>query len=328
MFGIKDVDIYLYSALKNKIMEIPKHDDIRIPAMELLKKNGTMKLRDFMEPLAKHFKLTDKEINEIYPSGNGFIFYDRVSWALSYLNMAGLLDKPKRGMYKINQFGLDLLKNPEKVNEYIEKQLEKREPTRQKKKNTEHQLAVDIPNSELTPQEKLYSSFSNIKNSIYSEILNTILSKTPTSFEKLVVLLLQKMGYGGEVENSGLVTKVTNDGGIDGIVKEDILGFGRIHIQAKRYKFDTPIGREEIQKFVGALAVAQSNKGVFITTSYYSNGAIEYVNNLNGATTIVLIDGKQLAEHIYNFGLGMQVEQTIEIKKLDADFWDSMKDDE
>lgn len=309
-------------------MAIPKHDKIRVPAMQLLNKNGTMKLRDFIEPLSEHFELTDEEVNEMYPSGNGHIFYDRVSWALSYLNMAGLLDKPKRGMYKINESGIQLLKTPDKVDKYIEEQLEKREPTRQKKKTTEEQLKIDESSSELTPQEKLYSSFSNIRKSVYTEILNTILTKTPTAFEKLVVLLLQKMGYGGEIENSGLVTKASNDGGIDGIIKEDVLGLGRIHIQAKRYKIDSSIGREEIQKFVGALAVAQSNKGVFITTSYYSKGAIEYANNLNGSTTLVLIDGKQLAEYIYDYGLGMQVEQTIEIKKLDADFWDSMKDNE
>jgi restriction system protein len=309
-------------------MAIPKHDRIRVPALELLKKNGTMKLRDFIEPLSEHFGLTDEEINEIYPSGNGYVFYDRVSWALSYLNMAGLLDKPKRGIYEINDLGIQLLRTPEKVDKYIEEQLEKRAPTRQKKKTTEEQLIIDESSSELTPQEKLYSSFSSIRKSVYTEILSTILTKTPTAFEKLVVLLLQKMGYGGEIENSGLVTKVSNDGGIDGIIKEDILGLGRIHIQAKRYKIDSSIGREEIQKFVGALAVAQSNKGVFITTSYYSKGAIEYANNLNGSTTLVLIDGKQLAEYIYDYGLGMQIEQTIEIKKLDADFWDSMKDDE
>ncbi|WP_304197124.1 restriction endonuclease [Flavobacterium alvei] len=308
-------------------MAIPKHDEIRVPAMELLLKNSEMKLRDFVEPLSKHFKLSEEEINEMYPSGNGHIFYDRISWALSYLNMGGLLDKPKRGIYKINQIGIDLIKTPEKVNLYIEKQLEKREPSKQKKKSTEEQINIEEIASELTPQERLYSSFSNIRNSVYSDILNTILTKTPTSFEKLVVMLLQKMGYGGEIENSGLVTKVSNDGGIDGIIKEDVLGLGRIHIQAKRYKTDNCIGREEIQKFVGALAVAQSNKGVFITTSYYSKGAMEYVNNLNGSTTIVLIDGKQLAEYIYDYSLGMQVEQTIEIKKLDADFWDSMKDE-
>ncbi|MFA9187439.1 restriction endonuclease [Flavobacterium magnesitis] len=308
-------------------MAIPKHDEIRVPAMQLLLKNETMRLRDFIEPLSTHFKLSEEEINEIYPSGNGHVFYDRISWALSYLNMAGLLDKPKRGIYKINQTGINLVSTPDKVNSYIEKQLEIREPNKQKKKIVGNPISIVEITSELTPQERLYSSFANIRNSVYSDIIDTILIKTPVSFEKLVVMLLQKMGYGGEIENSGLVTKYSNDGGIDGIIKEDVLGFGRIHIQAKRYKTDSCIGREEIQKFVGALAVAQSNKGVFITTSYYSRGAIDYVNSLNGSTTIVLIDGKQLAEYIYDYGLGMQVEQTIEIKKLDADFWDSMKDE-
>ncbi len=309
-------------------MAIPKHDEIRIPVLEILKAKGKTKLRDFIEPLAEHFGLTDEEINEMYPSGNGHIFYDRVSWALSYLNMGGLVDKPKRGVYEINPKGLEISQKPEQIHSYIEKQLEKREPTRQKKKSTEEQLKFEDTSSELTPQEKLYTSFENIRKSVYTDILNTILTKTPIAFEKLVVSLLQKMGYGGEIENSGLVTKASNDGGIDGIIKEDVLGLGRIHIQAKRYKIDLGIGRDEIQKFVGALAVAQSNKGVFITTSYYSKGAIEYANNLNGSTTLVLIDGKQLAEYIYDFGLGMQIEQTIEIKKLDADFWDSMKDAE
>lgn len=132
------------------------------------------------------------------------------------------------------------------------------------------------------------------------------------------------MGYGGKVKDSGLVTKYTNDGGIDGIIKEDILGFGRIHIQAKRYDEKNTIQRDEIQKFVGALAVAQSNKGVFITTSSFSKGAIEYVANLSNTTNIVLIDGQRLAEYIYDFNLGMQTEQVIEIKKIDTDFWDSI----
>ena len=141
-------------------------------------------------------------------------------------------------------------------------------------------------------------------------------------------MLLQKMGYGGEIKDSGFVTKASNDEGIDGIIKEDVLGLGRIHIQAKRYKVDSSIGREDIQKFVGALAGAQSNKGVFITTSHFSKGAIDYVKGLNNTTTIVLIDGDELAEYIYDYGLGMQVESVVEIKKLDTDFWDMMIDEQ
>ncbi|MEG0849824.1 MAG: restriction endonuclease [Flavobacterium sp.] len=306
-------------------MPIPRHDEIRISALNLLLNGSTMKLKDFIEPLSKEFSLTEEEKNEMYTSGNGHIFYDRISWALSYLNMAGLLDKPARGHYKINSKGIEMLKSPEKINAYVDVEVAKRDRTKKINKNPE--IKIIDTNDGSTPQEKLYTSFSNIRNSIYDEILTTILSKTPTAFEKLVVLLLQKMGYGGEIKNSGLVTKRSNDGGIDGIIKEDILGFGRINIQAKRYRLDIAIGREEIQKFVGALAVAQSNKGVFITTSYFSKGAIEYVENLFGNTTVVLIDGKNLASYIYDFGLGMQVEQTIEIKKMDSDFWDSMTDE-
>jgi restriction system protein len=307
-------------------MAIPKHDEIRIPAMTLLKEKGRLKLRDFIDPLSNHFDLSEEEVTEMYDSGNAHIFYDRVSWALSYLNMAGLLDKPKRGMYQINQKGLELLKTPTKVDTYIATQIEKRVPSKKKKTETNNKLLLTKDSSNSTPQERLYNSFENIRNAVYQEILSTILSKNPTEFEKLVVILLQEMGYGGEIKNSGLVTKQSNDGGIDGIIKEDILGLGRIYIQAKRYNLSSSIGREEIQKFVGALAVAQSNKGVFITTSYFTKHAIEYADNLNGSTTVVLIDGKKLAEYIYDFGLGMQIEQTIEIKKMDTDFWDSMQD--
>lgn len=306
-------------------MAIPKYDEIRISALNLLVDGRSMKLKDFLEPLSKHFNLTEEEVNEMYPSGNGHIFYDRISWALSYLSMAGLLDKPGRGIYTISQKGIDMLKTPEKINEYVDEEVAKRDKSKKLSKSNQITI-VDLNDDRLTPQEKLYTSFNNIRNSIYQEILTTILNKTPSAFEKLVVLLLQKMGYGGEVKNSGLVTKQSNDGGIDGIIKEDILGFGRINIQAKRYRLDIAIGREEIQRFVGALAVAQSNKGVFITTSYFSKGAIEYVESLFGNTTVVLIDGKDLAAYIYDYGLGMQVEQTIEIKKMDSDFWDSMAD--
>lgn len=303
-------------------MAIPKHDDIRVPALKLLNNNETLKLNEFELPLAESFGLSEEEISQEYESGNGKIFYDRISWALSYMNMAGLIQKPKRGIYKISAIGIEQLKTPGNINSFIASQIEKRETT--KKAKTE---STEQSNTNPTPQEELYDSSAKIRESVYSEIIDVILSKSPREFEKLVVTLLQQMGYGGEVKAAAEVTKYSNDKGIDGIIKEDVLGLGRIHIQAKRYARKSTIGREEIQKFVGALAVAQSNKGIFITTSSYSSGAVEYAENLNGATTVVLIDGDKLAEFIYEYGLGMQVEQTIEIKKLDSDYWDSMDDD-
>lgn len=313
-------------------MAIPRFDELRVAALRMLKNGEALKMKDLLMPLATHFNLTEEELNAMYPSGNGHIFYDRISWALSYLYLAQLIDKPQRGIYRINPKGEEMLatRTPEQINAYIEKKVQERTPKSKKTENAPKAKSLSLDGSDskdLTPQENLYRSFDNIRESIFSEILATIIGKTPREFERLVVKLLQSMGYGGEIKDSGLVTQATNDGGIDGIIKEDILGFGRIYIQAKRYALNHAIPRDEVQKFVGALAVAQSNKGVFITTSYFSKGAVDYVRGLNGSATIVLIDGSKLAEYIYDFGLGMQSEQVIEIKKLDADFWDSMEDD-
>lgn len=305
-------------------MTIPKHDDIRIFALRHLADNGDVKLKEFEQPLAKQFDLTDEEITQMYDSGKGPVFYDRVAWALSYLSMAKLVDKPKRGLYRINKLGIEMLSKPEELESFVQEKVRVRASSKAKDDVSQDQSVIE---SDMTPQEQLYKSFESIRLSVYDDIIDTIISKSPYEFEHLVVNLLEKMGYGGQVKNAGLVTKASNDGGIDGIIKEDILGLGRIHIQAKRYGKDNTVGRDEIQKFVGALAVAQSNKGVFITTSSYTKSAHEYANNLNGSTTLVLIDGLELAKYIYDYNLGMQVEQVIEIKKLDSDFWDLLKDD-
>jgi restriction system protein len=309
-------------------MSIPRYDEIQLPALKLLSDGVQMKSKEMEEPLAKHFNLNEQEINQMYGSGNGPVFIDRINWALSYLNMAGLVYKPKRGVYQINEEGKKVLQNPEKFREYIDKKIQSREPVKSKKNALNTSLEIgETSNSELTPEESLYLSYQGIKKNICREILDTILSKTPREFEKLVVQLLQKMGYGGELKDSGMVTQYSNDKGIDGIIKEDVLGFGKIYIQAKRYGYETTVPRDDIQKFVGALAVAQSEKGVFITTSDFSKGAYEYVASLNSSTKIVLINGIKLSEYIYDYNLGLQNERTVEIKKLDSDFWDIMQDD-
>lgn len=307
-------------------MPIPKYDEIQIPALQILSDGKPRKRIEIEEPLSVQFNLTDEEREEMYESGNGPIFMDRVQWALSYLNMAGLVRKPKRGLYQINDDGRNILKSPEKIKQYIAQKLIEREPTKKKSSNVKEIRSEQIDDDN-TPEEALYASYQGIRKSVYRDIIDTILSKSPREFEKIVVQLLQKMGYGGEIKNSGQVTQYSNDKGIDGIIREDILGFGRINIQAKRYAINNKVPREDIQKFVGALAVAQSDKGVFITTSDFTKGAYDYCESLNFSTKIVLINGEKLAEYIYNYNIGMQTERNIEIKKLDSDFWDSMIDD-
>lgn len=285
-----------------------------------------MRAKELRIPLAKHFGLTEEEMNAWYPSGNGEIFLDRISWALSYLFIAGLVEKPQRGDYKISEKGLSMLSSSteEQINEFIKVTVNAKSP-KKNSKNNKNVVSSHVENDdERTPEEELGDSYDRIKQNVQSQILTTILSKQPREFERLVVKLLQAMGYGGEVKNSGIVTKVSNDDGIDGIIKEDILGFNHISIQAKRYALDNNVGRNEVQSFVGAVAGTPSKKGVFITTSDYTKGAMEYVESLNGSPTIILINGQQLTEYIYDYGLGLQTEKVLKVMKMDMDYWDAM----
>ena len=257
-------------------------------------------------------------------------FSDRISWGLSYLFVAGLVERPRRGNYKITEKGLKMLSSctDEQINKFIKEENLKNAKRRNDISNETTSTALTASNNdEYTPQEELDGSYNKIKQSIKSEILTTILSKKPQEFERLVVKLLQAMGYGGEVKNSAIVTKISNDGGIDGIIKEDILGFNHISIQAKRYAPNNNVSIENVRSFVGAVAGTPSKKGVFITTSDFPKSAIQYVDSLNGSPTIILINGDQLADYIYDYGLGLQTEKIIKIMKMDMDYWDSMDDE-
>lgn len=308
---------------------IPQFEEIRIEVLKELKSGKVMRTRDLKLLLAKHFHLTQEEMNAWYPSGNGEIFYDRISWALSYLFIAGLVEKPQRGDYKISEKGLSMLSTctEKQINEYVRATVNAR--TREKSKSKDVKIASPhtVTDSERTPEEDLGDSYGRIKQNIQSQILTTILSKRPQEFERVVVKLLQTMGYGGEIKNSGIVTRLSNDGGIDGIIKEDILGFNHISIQAKRYALGNNVMRNEVQSFVGAVAGTPSKKGVFITTSDFTKGAIEYVESLNGTPTIILINGQQLTEYIYDYGLGLQTEKVLKIMKMDNDYWDAMENE-
>lgn len=309
---------------------IPQFEEIRIQVLKELSNGAVMRTKDLRLLLAKHFHLTQEEMNAWYPSGNGDIFSDRISWALSYLFIAGLVEKPQRGDYKISEKGLAMLSSSteKQINEYIKATVNAR--TREKSKIKDEKSASNhtVNDNERTPEEDLGNSYGRIKQNIQSQILTTILSKRPQEFERLVVKLLQTMGYGGEIKNSGTVTKLSNDGGIDGIIKEDILGFNHISIQAKRYALNNNVMRNEVQSFVGAVAGTPSKKGVFITTSDFSKGAMEYVESLNGSPTIILINGQQLTEYIYDYGLGLQTEKVLKIMKMDTDYWDAMDNEQ
>ena len=188
-----------------------------------------------------------------------------VYWALSHLSLAGLVIRPKRGLYQITDLGVKYLTSPDNLRQYVKSKIVEREAAKRsenKESKTSTAEILDLP--EETPQEVLNAVYENIRLSMYDAILDTILSKKPYEFEKLVVMLMDKMGYGGQVANAGEVTQATNDGGIDGIIREDVLGLGKIHLQAKRYARKNTISRDEIQKFVGALAVADECEAEYL----------------------------------------------------------------
>ena len=264
---------------------IPKFDEIRIQALKELSSGEIMRAKELRIPLAKHFGLTEEEMNAWYPSGNGEIFSDRISWALSYLFIAGLVEKPQKGDYKISKKGLSMLSSctGEQINDFVKTTVNAKSSKKNSKNKDINNTSFHVEkDDERTPEEELADSYDRIKQNVQSQILTTVLSKQPQEFERLVVKLLQAMGYGGEIKNSGVVTKLSNDGGIDGVIKEDVLGFNHISIQAKRYSIGNNVQRHEVQSFVGAVAGTPSKKGVFITTSDYTKGAMEYVESLNG----------------------------------------------
>ena len=313
-------------------MAIPTLNEITTPALRLLTEHDSLKPKQSYALLAKYFELTQEELEQKYEGTSGIIFYDRVGWALSSLYRFGLAAKPERALYQISDKGRELLEKPDpegEVPKYIAIEAKKKAALSKmaKKEGAEYRAGIsdtqeEAARLEMPPGEELSLAFSRIKETARDEILEIILSKSPLAFEKLVVELLSRMGYGG-----GEVTPPKKDGGIDGIIKEDVLGLGRIYIQAKRYHRESPVSEGKVKEFAGTLQGLQASKGVFITTSSYTKGARKFADSPGNNTSIVLIDGTQLAEYIYDYGLGMQVSETIEIKKFDDDYWDSMEDD-
>jgi restriction system protein len=257
------------------------------------------------------------------PSGQSLLFANRVGWARTYLKKAGLLDAPRRGMVSITERGLEVLKtNPKRVDNSLLKQFpEFLEFQNIKKDDGETLSTLDSPTTEKqTPEETIDLAYQNIRQSLAQELIDTVRRLTPAFFERLVVELLVKMGYGGSIKDAGKAIGKTGDEGIDGTIKEDKLGLDIIYIQAKRWQIGNVVGRPELHKFVGALAGQGAKKGIFITTSSFSKDALTYAPK--NETKIVLIDGVQLAQLMIDYNLGVSVQRVYEIKRLDNDYFE------
>ena len=305
-------------------MPIPDFQSLMLPLLKFCSDEQEHSTKDTIENLSKQFNLTEDELSQLLPSGTQYVFYNRVFWAKAHIKMAGLVENTKRAHFKITQSGLDLLKtNPPFVNlrtlksipEYIEhRKTYKKDRTEKVENETEIESEND---NELTPEESLEYSYQKIRNSLAQDLLSKIKILPSSFFEKLVIDLLVKMGYGGSITDAGKAIGRSGDEGIDGIIKEDKLGLDVIYIQAKRW--EGVVGRPELQKFVGALAGQGAKKGIFITTSYFSKDALDYTPK--NETKIVLVDGEQLAQYMIDFDLAVSTISTYQIKKIDLDYF-------
>ncbi len=300
-------------------MPIPDYQSIMLPILLFANDAKEHSLRDAINSLSEQFGLTDEERKELLPSGKQSVFDNRVGWARTYLKKAGLIEYKKRGVFNITARGQKVLaENPEKINvKYLKRFPEFVEFQTVKKKERKPGGDGSGSDGEKNPEEVLEAAYQELQDTLASELQDIIEKCSPEFFERLVIDVLVKMGYGGSRKEAGQAIGKSGDEGIDGIIKEDKLGLDIIYIQAKRWQ--ATVGRPEIQKFAGALLGQQAKKGIFITTSSYSSGAKGYVKNLD--SKIILIDGDQLAELMIENNVGVNASASYEIKNVDSDYF-------
>lgn len=303
---------------------IPDFQTIMLPMLQLLENGKTKTLQEVMQLLTAHFQLSPEQLKIKVPSGQQGLFRNRVGWTRSYLKNAGLISYPSRGVYQITDFGKQFLaKNPTKLNLKVLKNMPKYQEWAATFNQDSGSNSVTTPiakGTTETPDVILKATVNELQKQLASDLIDKLKENTYDFFERFVVQLLQKMGYGEFREDAGTVTGQSGDNGIDGIIYQDRLGLESVYIQAKRYS-DAKVGSPEIRNFIGSLAIQGVSKGVFLTTSRFSDSAIKTAED-SKQQKIVLIDGKKLADLAIEFNLGVQEDETIVIKKIDLDYFE------
>ncbi len=299
-------------------MAIPDYQSVMKPLLRFTADQLEHSLREAVDSLAVEFKLTQNELKELLPSGQQFIFVNRVGWARTYLKKAGLLESTRRSHFRITARGLEVLKQaPGRIDVKYLDQFDEFKEFRNLKRARLDDPEIKDELSDSTPEEALETAYKQLRDTLANDLLQQLKGSSPGLFEKIVVELLVKMGYGGSRKDAGKAIGRSGDEGIDGIIKEDRLGLDIIYIQAKRW--DGTVGRPEVQKFAGALQGQRARKGIMITTSAFSKEAHDYASRIENK--IVLIDGEQLAQLMIDHALGVSSVALFEVKKLDSDYF-------
>jgi len=307
-------------------MAIPDFQTLMLPLLKTAGDTKEHRIGDVVEQLADEFGLSALERNQLLPSGKGKLFANRANWAKSYLVQAGVLEATKRAHFKITERGKKVLAdNVRRIdNDFLSQFPEFIEFRERGRISAEVASGGSVDASILplpvqTPDEILRSTVTQIELALKKDLLDRILASPPSFFEGLIVDLLIAMGYGGSREEAGKILGRTGDGGIDGVVDQDALGLDRIYVQAKRYGIRNPVSEPEIRAFSGSLGAAKADKGVFVTTSYFTSPAHNFAER--HPFKIVLIDGEKLATLMVRHDVGVRVDDTLYLKKLDEDYF-------
>lgn len=303
---------------------IPRFYEMFKPMLEFLKDGKVHSMVEVKEYIANYFNLSEEEKNEMLPGGGETRLNNRVYWARTYLTKAGLVEIPERGKAKITERGLKVLEeNPSVIDvKFLFKFPEfKQFQTKSKEKENSGTPQGGREETEKSPEEIIEEKINEINEAVKGELLDKILKLPPQFFERLVLDLIVKMGYGGSFEEASKLLGKVGDEGVDGVIKEDLLGLDNVYLQAKRWSKDTVIGRPEIQKFVGALHGKGAKKGIFITTAKFSSDAFDYAESIKDMK-IILIDGDKLLDYMLKYNVGVETKRTIEIKKIDEGYFE------
>lgn len=289
-------------------LEIPKYNETFNPILEVLSNDEILHRRELIKRVIKnsYLHLPNELLEEKIKSGDVLI-ENRIAWGISYLKQSEYVQYPKRGFVQITSKGLKQVG----VLTLKQVQLDISKTLVYKNSNLKDDKIDEIKTS--SPEDLIYEGFNQIEKEVKNDLLEKLKTIDPYYFEKVILILLKKMGYGEFIE-----TAKSGDGGIDGIINEDKLGLDKIYIQAKRFS-ENKVREKDIRNFIGAMS-GDTNKGVFVTTSLFDSGAIEKAKNAHHK--IILLDGNKLVDLMHEFNVGIQIKATYEVKQLDEDFFE------
>ena len=305
-------------------MSVPKFFSFFVPVLKVLNEQSPMKMKILRDAVADEMKLTEDDKTEMLPSGAQLTYANRITWAVQYLKNAGLIEAISRGEYSITKEGRKVYTyDSDKIDlKYLDRYdsfVKFHGKNGSQKPASESQPQIE----DFTPLESMEAANNAIRTELSKSLIQAIMKCTPEFFEHLVVDLLLAMGYGYDASTAGMVIGKTGDGGIDGIINEDKLGFSQVYVQAKRWDKEHTIGSPDVQAFAGALLGKGATKGLFITTAQFSNAARKYVVDQK-TVKVVLVDGIELTRLMIDNGIGVSTQRTFQVKQLDSDYFEEL----